>query len=293
MSTLKQIHSKIKTVGHIKKITNAMHMIAASKMRKAQQRMEASRPYAFTAKSILHDLITTAQEFVHPFLVNRPVKTMGIIVVSTDRGLCGGLNINLFKEVLQFMKQNEAMGIESEICLIGRKAELFFRKQGGKVLASTAYLGDKPSLDKLIGVVQVMLQAFQEERLDRVCLFYNEFKNSLIQKPIVEQLLPALHLQEQQSPAQLRPEKSHRDPLFEPNPQVILSNLMVRYIESLVYRAVVENLACEQAARTMAMKTASDSAGNLIEELSLKYNKARQAAITGEIAEIVAGAAAV
>ncbi|MFM8453555.1 MAG: F0F1 ATP synthase subunit gamma [Gammaproteobacteria bacterium] len=290
MSTIKQIRDKTKTVRSIRKITNAMQMIAASKMRKSQQRMQASRPYAQRVKSILHHLVASSQDCRHPFLLNRPVKKIGLIIVSTDRGLCGGLNINLFKEIVQFMKKSNAEGIEIESCLIGRKAEFFFKKYGGKVLASTANIGEKPSLDKLIGVVQVMLQAFREGNLDRIYLFYNEFKNSMIQKPVLEQLLPARELEEA---ADSGLQQHHHDPLFEPNPQLILDNLMIRYIESLVYRAVVENVACEQAARMVAMKSATDNAGNLIEELSLKYNKARQAVITQEIAEIVAGAAAV
>jgi F-type H+-transporting ATPase subunit gamma len=286
MSGAKEIRTKIASIKSTQKITKAMQMVAASKMRKAQERMQATRPYAEKMQNVISHLAHAHPEYHHPFLADRELKRVGVIVVSTDRGLCGGLNINLFKQVIASMKQWHTDGIEIDLTLIGSKSNAFFKRLGGNVVATASHLGDAPSIIELIGTVKVMLDAYAEARIDRLYVAYNKFINTMSQQPVLEQLVPV----------QGRDDKelaSHWDYIYEPDSKPVMDALMIRYIESLVYQGVVENLACEQAARMVAMKSATDNAGNLIEELQLVYNKARQAAITQEISEIVGGAAAV
>lgn len=286
MAGAKEIRTKIASVKNTQKITSAMQLVAASKMRKAQDRMAASKPYAEKIREVVRHLANSTPEYRHAYMTDREVKRVGIIVVSTDRGLCGGLNINLFKQVINLSKEWKGKGAELEMALIGSKAVSFFKSVGGKVTATKTGLGDQPSVEDLIGAVKVMLNAFDEGRIDRLFLVYNEFVNTMTQKPVARQLLP---LEASEEAAY----KHHWDYIYEPEAKSILDFLLVRFIESQVYQGVVENNACEQAARMVAMKSATDNAGNLIKELQLIYNKARQAAITQEISEIVSGAAAV
>jgi F-type H+-transporting ATPase subunit gamma len=286
MSGAKEIRTKIASIKSTQKITKAMQMVAASKMRKAQERMQATRPYAEKMQNVISHLAHAHPEYHHPFLAERELKRVGVIVVSSDRGLCGGLNINLFKQVIASMKQWHGKGVEIDLTLIGSKSNAFFKRLGGNVVATASHLGDAPSIIELIGTVKVMLDAYVEARIDRLYVAFNKFINTMSQQPVLEQLIPV----------QGRDEKelaTHWDYIYEPDSKPVMDALMIRYIESLVYQGVVENLACEQAARMVAMKSATDNAGNLIEELQLVYNKARQAAITQEISEIVGGAAAV
>jgi len=286
MASGKEIRTQIKSVKNTQKITRAMEMVAASKMRKAQDRMTASRPYADQIRAVISHLAHAHPEYRHPYMEERETKRVGFIIVSSDRGLCGGLNANLFKTALKSLKEWDDKGIEAELCLIGQKATGFFKRVGGKVTAQVQDLGDAPRAEDLIGNVKVMLDAYDEGKLDRLYLVSNEFVNTMTQKPTVEQLLPiqAEELDELQH---------HWDYLYEPEAKEVLEQLLTRYVESLVYQGVVENIACEQAARMVAMKAASDNAGGMIDDLQLAYNKARQAAITQELSEIVAGAAAV
>ncbi|MFQ5470837.1 MAG: F0F1 ATP synthase subunit gamma [Gammaproteobacteria bacterium] len=286
MAVGKEIRVKINSIKNTQKITRAMEMVAASKMRKAQDRMTASRPYADKMKNVVRHLAHAHPEYKHPYMEDREVKRVGFIVISSDRGLCGGLNGNLFKRTVASMKDYHDQKIEIDLCTIGSKAGAFFSRLGGNVIAQAAHLGDAPQISELIGSIKVMLDAYDEGNIDRLFVVYNEFVNTMTQKPIVEQLLPV----EAEGEEEL---KHHWDYIYEPEAKEVLSALLVRYIESLVYQGVVENLACEQAARMVAMKSASDNAGALIDELQLVYNKARQAAITQEISEIVGGAAAV
>ena len=287
MAGLKEIRSQIGSIQNNKKITKAMEMVAASKMRKARERMDASRPYADKMRQVVSHMALGDLEYKHSFIQTREtVKRVGYIVISSDRGLCGGLNVNAFKAAIKDMKQYVEAGVEIEICAVGSKAVSFFKNYGGNVAAAVTGLGDAPEASRLVGSVKVMLDAFDEGRIDRLVMVSNEFVNTMTQKPNVEQLLP---LQAEEN-AEL---KHHWDYLYEPDAVEILNDLLVRYIESQVYQAVVENIACEQAARMLAMKNATDNAGNIIDELQLVYNKARQAAITQEISEIVGGAAAV
>jgi len=287
MAGSKEIRGKIASVKNTQKITRAMEMVAASKMRKAQDRMRKSRPYADKIHQVIGHLAHAHPEYKHPYMVSRDVSRVGVIVVSSDRGLCGGLNTNLFKATLDQMKKWEKAGVELDLCTIGNKAGGFFKRVGGNIIAQAAHLGDAPSLEDLIGTVKVMLDDYDEGKIDQLYIIYNRFVNTMTQKPIVQQLLPVAADEEQE---QLQ---HHWDYIYEPEAQEVLDGLLQRYIESLVYQGVVENIACEQAARMVAMKSASDNAGNLIGELQLAYNKARQAAITQEISEIVGGAAAV
>jgi len=284
----KEIKSKIASVKNTQKITSAMEMVAASKMRRAQERMAASRPYATNMRSVIGHIAEGSLEYRHPYMEERDVKRVGYIVISSDRGLCGGLNINLFKQTMKDAAQWSTKGAEIEFALIGTKAVTFFNSFGnGNVVAQTSGLGDKPSLKELIGSVQVMLNAYDEGKLDRLYVVYNKFVNTMIQTPAIDQLLP-LPKQEAES------EKSHHwDYLYEPDAKELLDTLLVRYVESQVYQGVVENVACEMAARMVAMKSATDNASDMIDDLQLVYNKARQASITQELGEIVAGAAAV
>ncbi len=286
MAGAKEIRTKIASVKNTQKITSAMQLVAASKMRKAQDRMAASKPYAEKIREVVRHLANSTPEYRHAYMTAREVKRIGIIVVSSDRGLCGGLNINLFKQVLNLSKEWKAKGAELDMALIGTKAVSFFKSVGGKVSATKTGLGDQPAVEDLIGSVKVMLDAFDDGRIDRLYLVYNEFVNTMTQKPVARQLLP---LEASEDAAY----KHHWDYIYEPEAKEILDFLLVRFIESQVYQGVVENNACEQAARMVAMKSATDNAGNLIKELQLIYNKARQAAITQEISEIVSGAAAV
>lgn len=288
MAGAKEIRNKIGSVKNTQKITSAMEMVAASKMRRAQERMSASRPYAETMRKVIGHIAQGNLEYKHPYLIEREVKRVGYIVVSTDRGLCGGLNINLFKAALNDMKQWSAKGAKVDLALIGSKASNFFERHGAKVKAHVSGLGDNPSVNDLIGSVKVMLKAYDNGEIDRLYLVYNKFVNTMVQQPKVDQLLP-LPVTEDSKLAK----KHHWDYLYEPDPKQLLDTLLIRYVESQVYQGVVENLASEQAARMVAMQAATDNAGNLISDLQLVYNKARQASITQELTEIVSGAAAV
>ncbi len=287
MASGKEIRSKIKSVQNTQKITRAMEMVAASKMRKAQDRMSATRPYAENIRRVIGHLAYAHPEYSHTYMQERAVKRVGIILVSTDRGLCGGLNTNMFKAAVGEMKGWKGKDVEVDLCSIGSKGLGFFRRLGGNIVSEVSQLGDAPKLEELIGTVKVMLDKFENGEIDKLFIVSNEFVNTMTQKPTVEQLLPieAKELDESL--------KHHWDYIYEPEAKEVLDQLLMRYVESLVYQGVVENIACEQAARMVAMKAASDNAGNLIGELQLAYNKARQAAITQELSEIVAGAAAV
>ncbi len=286
MAVGKEIRVKIASVQNTQKITRAMEMVATSKMRKAQERMRAARPYAEKMRNVVAHVAEAHSEYRHPFLIPRPVKRVGVIVVSTDRGLCGGLNSNLFRMLIQQIKRWQGEHVEFEFCTIGRKAAQFFQRIGGTVLGQVSRLGDQPHIEQLIGTVKIMLDAYTNGSIDQLYIASNDFVNSMTQKPDLEQLLPL------RPPAQSEL-THHWDYIYEPEAKEVMDNLLARYIESLVYQRVVENIACEQAARMVAMKSASDNAGKLIKELQLIYNKARQAAITQELAEIVGGAAAV
>lgn len=286
MASGKEIRTKIRSIKNTQKITSAMQMVAASKMRRAQERMSASKPYAERIRSVIGHLAKAHPEYHHPYLNDREVKRVGFIIVSTDRGLCGGLNINLFKAAIKSMKEWHDKDIEVDLALVGNKSKAFFGRYNANLVASVGDLGDAPKLESLIGSVKAMLDAFDQGTIDRLYLVSNEFINTMSQKPVVQQLLP--------TPAEEDTRLSHHwDYLYEPDAKALLDNLLVRFIESQVYQGVVENIACEQAARMVAMKSASENAGSIIDELNLAYNKARQAAITQEISEIVGGAAAV
>jgi len=286
MSGAKEIRNKIASIKNTQKITRAMEMVAASKMRKAQDRMFTSRPYAEKIRTVISHLARSHSEYHHPYLRMREVKRVGYILVSSDRGLCGGLNNNLFKSALTHMQQWQSQAIEVDFCLIGSKAEAFFKRFGGRVIGNAVHLGDHPSINELIGIVKVMLDAFDEGKIDALYVVFNHFHNTMMQKPEIEQLLPLQAAAEQSL-------QHYWDYIYEPEAKELLDLLLKRYIESQVYQAVVENIASEQAARMVAMKSASDNAGDIIKDLQLAYNKARQAAITQELAEIVGGAAAV
>ena len=288
MAGAKEIRSKIASIKSTQKITSAMEKVAVSKMRRAQQRMATGRPYAERIRQVIGHLAEANAEYKHAFMVERPVKRVGYILVSTDRGLCGGLNFNLFKALMNNMKDLQKDGVEAEFCVIGKKGASFFRSYGGKVVAAITDLGEKPSMTDLIGSIKIMLDGFAEGRIDRLYVVSNKFVNTMTQKPTVEQLVP-LAVDTEGEGDRL----ASWDYIYEPDAQQLLDALIVRYIESQVYQAVVENSACEQAARMIAMKNATDNAGDLIDNLQLVYNKARQAAITQEISEIVGGAAAV
>jgi|TARA_B110000014_G_C20120428_1_gene593492 F-type H+-transporting ATPase subunit gamma len=286
MAVGKEIKTKIASVQNTQKITNAMEMVAASKMRKAQEGMAASRPYATNIRNVIGHIALGNLEYRHPYMNERPVKRVGYIVVSTDRGLCGGLNINLFKKVLADAATWQQQEAEVEFAVVGSKATSFFNNMGANVTAQISGLGDNPSVTDLVGSVQVMLNAFDNGQIDKLYVVYNKFVNTMTQQPTVDQLLPLPKSDDEQI--------AHRwDYIYEPDANELLDQLLVRYIESQVYQGVVENLACEQAARMIAMKAATDNAGELIDDLQLVFNKARQAAITQELGEIVAGAAAV
>ena len=286
MAVGKEIKEQITSVKSTQKITSAMEKVAVSKMRRAQLRMQQSRPYADKIRDVIGHLANATSEYRHRYLQDRDVKRVGYIVVSSDRGLCGGLNNNMFKRLAQQAGEWKEKGVEVDYCAIGSKASLFFNSFGGNVVASQSHLGDAPELASLIGAVKVMLEAFDEGKIDRLYIIYNRFVNTMTQSPEAVQLLPLKAQKDEEL-------KGHWDYIYEPDAKEILEGLLVRYVESQVYQGVVENNACEQAARMLAMKNATDNAGNMITELNLLYNKARQAAITQEISEIVSGAAAV
>ena len=288
MASGKEVRTKIKSIQNTQKITKAMEMVAASKMRKAQDRMAASRPYSDKMRQVIHHLAFAHTEYKHPYLLERnEVKRVGYIIISTDRGLCGGLNTNEFKAVLKSVIEWSEQGVEVDYCTIGTKAAGFFKRMKGDIVSQAGHLGDAPTVNDLIGSVKVMLDAYNEGKIDRLYIAYNEFVNTMTQEPRVNQLLPVVSIKEEDEL------KHHWDYIYEPDAKDVLDGLMVRYIESLVYQGVTENIACEMAARMIAMKAATDNAGELINDLQLVYNKARQAAITQEISEIVSGAAAV
>jgi len=284
----KEIRTKIRSVKNMQKITKAMEMVAASKIRKAQDQMEASRPYAERIRRVIGHLGNANPDYKHPWLVEREVKRVGYIIISTDRGLCGGLNVNLFKTVIGELQKWQNESVEVDLVLVGAKAVQFFRRLGGNVVGTATHLGDKPQVNDLIGSIKIMLDSYSDGKIDRLFLVHNEFINTMTQKPEVEPLLPV-------STIDLGDEvlQEHWDYIYEPEATELLDHVLMRYIESQVYRGAVENFACEMAAKMVAMKSATDNAGDIIDELQLKYNKARQASITQEISEIVGGAAAV
>jgi F-type H+-transporting ATPase subunit gamma len=286
MPGTKEIRTKIASVKSTQKITKAMQMVATSKMRRAQERMRLARPYAQKMRNVIGHLTEANPDYRHPFLVTRDTKAIGIIVVSTDRGLAGALNANVFKQTLYLMREWQGKGAQVSLCIIGAKGLAFFRRLGVTILANVSHLGDRPHVKDLIGTVKVMLDAYRAGQLDRLFLVNAQFVNTMTQKPTVEQLLPIEALDTEGL-------QEHWDYIYEPEAAQILDGLLMRYIESQVYRGAVENVASEMAARMIAMGAASDNAGKLINELQLIYNKARQAAITKELSEIVGGAAAV
>ena len=286
MAGAKEIRTQISSIKSTQKITSAMEMVAASKMRKAQERMQVGKPYAQRIRAVIGHIANANPEYKHQFMMEREVKRVGYIIVSTDRGLCGGLNVNVFKAALRSMKEWADQGVATDLCLIGGKAAGFFRSIGGNVVAAVRDIGEKPTMAHLIGSVKVMLDAYSEGKIDRLYLVGNEFVNTMTQTPYVQQLLPLVAEENKKL-------QHHWDYIYEPDAQQLLDGLLTRYIESQLHQAVVENGAAEQAARMIAMKNATDNAGDLIGGLQLAYNKARQAAITQELAEIVSGAAAV
>jgi F-type H+-transporting ATPase subunit gamma len=284
----KEIRTKIASVKNMQKITSAMEKVAASKIRKAQLQMEASRPYAERIRRVIGHLAHANPDYKHPFLTERKVKRVGYIVISTDRGLCGGLNVNLFKTMIGEIADWQGEDVKIDLALVGAKAVAFFRRLGGNVVGTATHLGDKPSINDLLGSIKIMLDSYSEGKIDRLFLVHNEFINSMTQKPEVVQLLPASGIGRDEENLQ-----AHWDYIYEPDASELLDDVLMRYIESQVYRGAVENFACEMAAKMVAMKSATDNAGEIIDKLQLQYNKARQAAITQEISEIVGGAAAV
>ncbi len=286
MPSTKEIRLKISSIKNTQKITKAMQMVATSKMRRAQERMRAARPYAEKMRMVIGNLSEANPDYRHAFLVEREIKAVGLIVISTDRGLTGGLNANLFRQTLLTVREWQQKGVEVSLCLIGAKSVAFFRRLQLPILAQQTHLGDRPHLRDLVGSVKVMLDSYREGRIDRVFLVNNHFVNTMTQRAEVKQLVPV-------PAADVSGLPEHWDYIYEPEASAILEQLLTRYVESQVYQATVENVACEMAARMVAMKSATDNAGKLIEELQLAYNKARQAAITKELAEIVGGAAAV
>ena len=288
MAGEKEIRSKIASVKNMQKITSAMEKVAASKIRKAQKQMEESRPYAQRIRRVIGHLSHANPDYKHPFLIEREAKRVGLIVISTDRGLCGGLNANLFKTVIGEIAKWQGEGAQVDLALVGAKAVQFFRRMGGNVVGTASHLGDRPSVNDLIGAITIMLQSYEEGTIDRLYLVHNEFVSAMSQKPEVTTLLPVSQIDLGDESLQ-----EHWDYIYEPDAGELLDEVLTRYIESQVYRGAVENFACEMAAKMVAMKSATDNAGEIIEKLQLDYNKARQAAITQEISEIVGGAAAV
>ena len=284
----KEILNKIRSVKNMQKITSAMEMVAASKIRKAQDQMQASRPYAERIRKVIGHLGAANPDYKHPFLEEREVKRVGIIIISTDRGLCGGLNINLFNRIISEISSLQEHKIEIDLVLVGSKAVQFFKRLGGNVVGTTTHLGDRPQINDLIGAIKIMLDSYNEGSIDKLLLAHNEFVSTMSQKPEIKTLLPVSTLYDDSESLQ-----SHWDYIYEPDAMDLLDGVLMRYIESQVYRGATENFACEMAAKMVAMKSATDNAGEIIDKLQLVYNKARQAAITQEISEIVGGAAAV
>jgi F-type H+-transporting ATPase subunit gamma len=282
----KEIKTKITSVKNTQKITKAMEMVAASKMRRAQDQMYATRPYAEKIATVVSHVASANPEYKHPFLIDRTVKRAGIIAVSTDRGLCGGLNTNLFKQALNKIGELDDQGVEIEIVTFGSKALSYFKRIGAKVVAETSHMGDRPAITAVIGPIQAMLKSYMDGDIDVIYLLSNEFVNTMTQTPVAKQLVPVVPSKESEL-------NHHWDYIYEPDSKEVLDTVLERYIESLVYQGVVENVACEMAARMLAMKNATDNAGEMIDELQLIYNRERQASITQEISEIVGGAAAV
>ncbi|MBN2701387.1 MAG: F0F1 ATP synthase subunit gamma [Methylothermaceae bacterium] len=287
MAVGKEIRTKIESIKNTQKITKAMEMVAASKMRKTQDRMQATRPYAERMRQIIRHLAHAHPEYRHPYLLPREGKRVGIVLISTDRGLCGGLNANLFRGLLQRMRAWEETGSSLEMSVIGQKGASFFSRIGAEIVAQNTQIGDQPHLEDILGPVRVILDKYDQTEMDEVYLVFNEFVNTMTQRPVIQKLLP---VDVEEAEEELR---HHWDYIYEPDAKEVLDDLMTRYIESIVFQGLVENKACEQAARMVAMKSASDNAGQFIDELQLVYNKARQASITQEISEIVSGAAAI
>nr|WP_313063149.1 F0F1 ATP synthase subunit gamma [Moraxella sp. CTOTU49097] len=291
MASLKEIRAKVASIKSTQKITRAMQMVAASKMRRAQERMQLGRPYADSMRRVVSHLVKASPDYKHPYLVPRAVNRVGYIVVSSDRGLAGGLNINLFKKLMQHVKQQKNQSVETRFAVIGQKGVSFFKTFGGTVIAAETHYGDNPSFEQLSVPVQVMLDAYNRGEIDEIYMVYNEFVNAMTQNPSVQRLVP---IAAESLVDETMANREHSwDYIYEPTTKELLDGLMGRYVESIVYQGVVENIASEQSARMVAMKAATDNAGNLINELQLVYNKLRQAAITREISEIVGGAAAV
>jgi F-type H+-transporting ATPase subunit gamma len=286
MAIGKEIRTQIRSVQNTQKITRAMEMVAASKMRKAQDRMQMARPYAERIRNVIGHLHYAHPEYRHPFLVQRDIKRAGMIVVTSDRGLCGGLNTNALKAALGQMRQWHDQKVEIDVCTVGSKGFQYMKRLGAGIVSHASHLGDAPRVQELIGVVKVMLDAYTQGRLDSLHIVFTRFVNTMTQEPVVEQLLPLAAVEDERL-------RHHWDYIYEPDAREVLDGLLTRYIETQVYHGVVENIASEQAARMVAMKAASDNAGTLIGDLKLKYNKARQASITQELSEIVSGAAAV
>ncbi len=286
MAGAKEIRTQIKSIQNTRKITKAMEMVAASKMRRAQDRMLAARPYAEKIRTVVEHMAQANSEYHHPYLSEREVKRVGYIIVSSDRGLCGGLNINVFRKALAEMNDWHEKGVEVDVSIIGKKALSFFKRFSANIVSEAIDLGDTPQLEEIIGAIKVMMDSYMEGNIDRLIVVSNEFVNTMTQSPQSLQLIPAENVEEEER-------KHYWDYIYEPEAKEVVDATMNRYIESLVYKAVAENAACEQSARMVAMKAATDNAGNLISDLELVYNKARQAAITQELSEIVAGAAAV
>jgi len=286
MSSGKEIRSKIGSVKNTQKITSAMQMVAASKLRKTQQRMEASRPYAERIRTVIGHLSEANPDYRHPYLQQRKVKRVGYIIVSTDRGLCGSLNVNMFRVVLNDMRKWQEQGVESDLCLVGAKGMAFFRRLKTNIVAATSHLGETPAVSDLVGAIAAMTDAYRAGTIDRVFLVHNHYVNTMSQKGEITTLLPVEPIDKDEL-------QTHWDYIYEPDASDLLNGVLDRYIESQVYRGAVENVACEMASKMVAMKAATENAGKFIDQLQLAYNKARQAAITQEIAEIVGGAAAV
>jgi F-type H+-transporting ATPase subunit gamma len=287
MAGAKEVRGKIASIKNTRKITKALEMVAASKMRKAQDRMRAARPYAEKVRKIIGHLRQVNLDYKHPFTLERPVKSVGIVVISTDRGLCGSLNLNLFKATLVTIREAQSRGEKVHLCVIGSKALQFFRRLSGvEIAASVTHLGDRPHINDLIGTTKVMLDFYSETKVDQLLLAHNVFHNTMTQKAVVSQLLPIQTIDKDDL-------QERWDYIYEPDSSEILDGILMRYIEAQIFQGAVENVACEMAARMVAMKSATDNAGELIDELQLIYNKARQAAITKELSEIVGGAAAV
>ncbi|MAF82525.1 MAG: F0F1 ATP synthase subunit gamma [Gammaproteobacteria bacterium] len=286
MANLKEIRTKIGSVKNTQKITKAMEMVAASKMRRTQQRMQETRPYADKIRTVIGHLYQANPEYRHPFLVEREIKRVGYIVVTTDRGLCGGLNVNTFRALLKDLKEWRDKDIEVDLCLIGAKGVQFFRSLNVNVVGAATHLGEDPKVADLVGSIKIMLNAYSEGRIDRLYLMHSEFVNTMSQKPDIKTLIPVEAIDAGDLP-------QHWDYIYEPDAVELLDTVLMRYIESQVYRATIENVACEMASKMVAMKSATDNAIKFIDQLQLDYNKARQAAITQEISEIVGGAAAV